>query len=108
MPYSDHVQQVTQSTTGYSHQRIYAPTQDVVQTVTGTVATTVLAQFAYQYDAVLQARSVAKTGSIFGLYGSGTGIVTDFGYNSRSELNSEQTYLGTDPANTSSPLSGRR
>lgn len=109
VPYSDHVHQVSQSTTGYNYQRTYELTQDLVQTVTNQYGTgsTMVAQFAYQYNAVNQASSVAKTGSIFSLYGSGAGIVTNFGYDSRSELTSEQSYLGTNPSNTSNPLSGR-
>jgi RHS repeat-associated protein len=107
VPYSDHIKQVSQTDTGYVWQRTYEPSQDLVQTVTTQSGSTVFAQFAYQYNGVLQASSAAKTGTLFSAYGGGSGIVTKFGYDARSELNSEQTYLGTDPTNTNSPVGGR-
>ncbi|AHF93966.1 hypothetical protein OPIT5_01600 [Opitutaceae bacterium TAV5] len=107
VPYSDRVQQVSESTAAYSYRRTWEPTRDLVQTITSQAGGPILAQFDYQYNAALQATSVANTGTIFSLYGSGTGVVTRFGYDSRSQLTSEQSYLGTNPADTGNPLAGR-
>jgi RHS repeat-associated protein len=107
LPYSDFVQSVTQTNSQYSYGRNYEPSQDLVQTVTNMSGSTVLGEFGYKYTAVRQVQTVGKSGSIFGIYGTGSGILTKYGYDSVSELTSENTYLGTDPTNLSSPVANR-
>jgi RHS repeat-associated protein len=105
VPYSDKVAAVRQDSLGYRVAKTYESNRDVVQQSKTTFGGSTIAAFDYQYDSALNETSAAKTGTVFSGYGSG--IVTKYAFTNRSELQSETTYIGTDPAAVGTALAGR-
>ncbi|MBI3884659.1 MAG: RHS repeat-associated core domain-containing protein [Opitutae bacterium] len=100
---SNLLQSVAYSGWNYTDTRNYDPTHDWVASRTTVVGTT-KASFGYTRDSLGRVTQTGKTGELFNRYGDGTqGLWTNYGYDDRSQLTSEQTRL----AGTTTVLTGR-
>jgi RHS repeat-associated protein len=84
--------------------RSYHATRDLLDSIETKYSTATKARFAYTYDTQNRAIAITKTGELYNIYGNGTeGLVTDYGYNDRSEVIIDSTVLGS----SSTVLTGR-
>lgn len=98
------VNQISQSTVGFTDTRNYNGTHNWVGSRTVQVGSTTIAAFTYHRDNIGQVGTVDKTGAVYAQYGNGTqGLTTYYGYDDRNEVNSSQDVLG----GTSTLLTGR-
>ncbi|HYC71645.1 MAG TPA: RHS repeat-associated core domain-containing protein, partial [Opitutaceae bacterium] len=89
---------------GYTDVRTYDPQRDWLDDRETKWGTTTKAKFAYAQDNLGRVSQLDKTGEVFSRYGNGTqGLKIAYGYDDRSQLTSEVTYLG----GTSTVLTGR-
>ncbi|HEX2855460.1 MAG TPA: hypothetical protein VHO24_19650, partial [Opitutaceae bacterium] len=93
-------------TSGWTETMTYESNRNLLASINGTFGASSKAQFAYTHDVLGRRATVAESGEVFSRY-VGAGLSTLYGYNDRSEVTSAQSYHGSNPANTSSPVAGR-
>lgn len=93
-------------TSGWGETMTYESNRNLLASINGTFGSSSKAQFAYTHDVLGRRATVAESGEAFSRY-IGGGLSTIYGYNDRSEVISAQSYHGSNPANTSSPVAGR-
>jgi RHS repeat-associated protein len=93
VPASNLMATVTESGSGMIQSKVYDPMRDIVSLVAVTLPSRNLATFVYTNDSIGRRTAKVETGELFSRYG--TGITTVYGYNSRDELTSAQTFLGS-------------
>lgn len=102
---------ISDSVSGWTQSRTYLPNRDLLDVIEGKVGATSVAKFDYGHDALGRRTSVRKTSdagaTLFSRYGNGTeGLKTKFGYDDRSQVTSEGTWVGESEADTAK-LTGR-
>ncbi|MEO7697896.1 MAG: RHS repeat-associated core domain-containing protein [Opitutus sp.] len=100
---------LTETVSSLLQSRTYEAHRDLVMQYSSALPSRNLATYLYTNDDLGRRISKVETGELFSRYGSG--IVTKYGYNARSEVISSQTYLGTslavDTAAAGNALQGR-
>jgi RHS repeat-associated protein len=95
---------VTTSGSSFSDTRSYDAAHDWADQRNTQIGSALKSQFDYTQDNLGRITQVDKTGELFNRYGNGTqGLRTNYGFNDRDEVTSEQTKLG----GTSTVLTGR-
>lgn len=100
---SDLLQQVWQGDAQYSHWRQYEANRNVIQFVENWEGGSLRAKFNYTRNNAGQVTAVTKTGQMYNIYGTGSGVHTRYGYTDRGELSYEGSFLANpgDPGNPS-------
>jgi len=87
---------ITDSAVNYTDSRTYDPHHNWVATRATTNSGGNVATFTYTRDNIGRVDHVSKTGTIYSPYADGSGLTTTYGYDDRSEVNSEVTRANSD------------
>ena len=86
--------------------RTYEATRDLIQTVESKWSTTSRVKYDFAYDERRMRTSLVQSGDVFADYGAATHRI--FQYDGRGQVTADVAYLGSNPADQTQPLPGRR